>query len=441
MEANQTAKLKAPMLRTLITRLKELRSDLSGNALVLVGLGLPVLIGSVGYGVDTAQWYLWKRELQHSVDQAAIAAAWALSDEDSASTYRTRALQEYNANIAITDDFDTTPVIALVDYAGGTDNAVVVTATATKTLPFSGLIMHRGAKISARAQASFAEGSNYNACLVALATETGVLDIGGNATVKARCGLAALSCEDDAIVIDGSATVTTDSIATCGTADVGDENQDVVTEGVQGLEDIYANLVVPDATNERTYKCAGQGNNKLASLQPGSYTGGIVAKCTTVFAPGIYVIDGGELDLAANYDVTGTNVMFVLKNGAKIKFGGNGNDNKITLTPMQAADFQGTGYEAQADDYQGILVLEDRNNNPANPGHILNGNSNSLIEGLIYTPSGTMSILGTADVAAQCLQISSYKIKILGGANLETLCPVEETTSVGSSIADVRLVA
>jgi hypothetical protein len=215
----------------------------------------------------------------------------------------------------------------------------------------------------------------------------------------------------------------------------------VISEGVQGLEDIYKDYVLPDNPTPRTVNCSGKGNNKLAALSAGTYAGGLVVKCTTVLNSGIYVIDGGVLDLSANYDVTGTNVMFVLKNGARIKFGGNGNGNSITLTPMQASDFIGTPYEANADKYQGMLVFEDRNNNPDNPGHLLNGNSNSLIEGLIYLPSGEMTVLGTADVAAQCLQISAWKLHIGGSANLETLCPTEDTTSVGHSVSEVRLVA
>ena len=165
-----------------------------------------------------------------------------------------------------------------------------------------------------------------------------------------------------------------------------------------------------------------------------------MVSCTTRLASGIYVIDGGTLDLAANYNVTGTGVMFVLKNGATLKLGGSGNGNSINLTPMSSANFAGTDYAAQADDLAGILIFEDRESNPTQD-HILNGNSNTLAEGLIYLPKGNLRVNGTADVAAQCLQISAYTIEVLGSAFLETLCPVDEATEVGSSLADVRLVA
>lgn len=417
-----------------------LRENCSGNALIIVASGMPVLIGGAGFAVDTAQWYMWKRELQHAVDQAAYAGAWARSNPDSQDTYQTRALQEYQANVAKVDGFDAQPTIALADYAGGTDNSVTVTSTASKVLPFSNYFTGGAATIRATAQASFAEGLSYNACLISLREDGTGTAIGGNSTVRARCGLAALSCSEDAIVIDGSSDVTTDSIAACGTVNIDDADlEDVVAEGVRGLEDIYADLEPPTNDTPRNYRCTGNGRNRQASIQPGTYSS-LVMACDTVLASGIYVIDGGTLDLTHNSELTGNGVMFVLKNGATLKLGGSGNSNAINLTPPTAADFAGTAYASVADDLAGILIFEDRNND-ASQTHIFNGNSNSLIEGLIYLPDGDLRVNGTADVAAQCLQISAYTIDIRGGAFLETLCPIDEATEVGNSVADVRLVA
>jgi len=425
--------------------LRKFRKHEQANTTLMLAFGMPALIGGTGLAVDVAQWYMWKSELQHSADQAAIAAAWALANPDAKDTYEARAVQEFDANQKITADFTTQPTVQLANFADGVANSVVVTATATKSLPFSSFLTHSPAVIRVKAQASFAEGGEYNACLVATSEEGTGLDIGGNAYVDAQCGLAALSCDEDAVEIDGSATVKTDSIATCGTASVPPENEDAVTENVKGLTDVYKDLQAPDNPTQKTYSCksSGTGKNKteLASLTPGTYKGGLVVKCTTVLASGIYVIDGGVLDLSANYNVTGTNVMFVLKNGATIKFGGEGNNNKIVLTPMQEANFAGTPYADMADKYAGMLVFEDRNSDPGNQDHKLNGNSQSLIEGLIYLPKGDFTVLGTADVAAQCLQVTAYRIHIKGNASLETLCPKDKTTSVGSGTANVRLVA
>ncbi|MEZ5689383.1 MAG: pilus assembly protein TadG-related protein [Caenibius sp.] len=107
------------MVSKALNLLRRLRKCASGNALVLVGIGLPALIGATGYGVDTAQWYMWKRELQHSVDQAAIAGAWALAYDPTTDTYTTRAQQEYTANLNVVADFAVeTPDVALANYQG-----------------------------------------------------------------------------------------------------------------------------------------------------------------------------------------------------------------------------------------------------------------------------------------------------------------------------------
>lgn len=418
----------------------QLSANLSGNATLLVALGMPALIGGAGFAVDTAQWYMWKRELQHSVDQAAYAGALALAHQDSKANYETRASQEYQTNLDKVKDFASSPSISIANYAAGVDNSVIVSATATKSLPFSSFLTGSAATIRATAQASFAPGGNYQACLIALAENGTSLDIGGNATVSAKCGLAALSCSDDAVVIDASATVDTDSIITCGKATVPEDNEDVVTEGATGLKDIYSDLSPPTDDRPRAYSCSGKGNNKQASLQAGTYPG-LVVSCTTVLNPGIYVIDGGLLDLAANYNITGLGVAFILKNGARLKLGGNGNGNRISLTPPSSSFYEGTVYAEDANRLADILIFEDRNSQVPEPGHQLNGNSNSLIEGLMYFPNGTLTVNGTANVTAQCLQISAYKIKVLGNAKLETLCPLDSTTSVGNSTASVRMVA
>ncbi len=65
------------MIRTIRKTIRDLKSNTSGNALMLVGIGLPAFIGSAGLAVDAAQWYQWKRELQFAVDQGALAGAYA----------------------------------------------------------------------------------------------------------------------------------------------------------------------------------------------------------------------------------------------------------------------------------------------------------------------------------------------------------------------------
>src|SRR3546814_8221732 len=61
--------------------LRSVGKDRRGNVLVLTAAALPVMIGGAGLGVDVTQWYLWQRELQMSVDTAALAGAYSRSEE------------------------------------------------------------------------------------------------------------------------------------------------------------------------------------------------------------------------------------------------------------------------------------------------------------------------------------------------------------------------
>ena len=121
------------MLASIRRTLSQLKANTSGNAMLLVALGMPVLIGGSGLAVDTAEWYMWKRELQYAVDQSALAGAWARSDDATANTYTARARTEYAANVATVSEIDTTPNVSLADYNGGNANSVVVSATAASS--------------------------------------------------------------------------------------------------------------------------------------------------------------------------------------------------------------------------------------------------------------------------------------------------------------------
>lgn len=436
-------------MRSLKTWLRNLSGDRSGNTAILVAVGMPALIASAGLGVDVSQWFLWKSELQQATDQAALAAAWSRAKNETYHTSQVRGTQDFENNLTATKDFASAPSFTLANWSNGSNNSVVVTATASTSLPFTSIILKRPVTISVHSQATFASGSEFKACLRATADTGTSFTIGGNANVQAKCGLSALSCSrnDDpdsskrmnALEIDDSATVATDSIAVCGTASVPPALQGVLYEGENNLSDPFFNLAPPTNDTPQEYSCS-KGGSKKATPQPGTYSE-FVVKCTTTMAKGIYVIDGGTLDLSGNFNVTGTGVMFVLKNGATLKLGGEGvNTNTITLTPMEAGDFINLGYDVTlADNYANMLIFEDRNNNPQSD-HTINGNANSLFKGTIYLPAGTAKLNGTSELSSTCLQISAKYIHILGSAQLDTQCPSALTDTTGYSTGKVSLV-
>ena len=529
---------------TMLNKLKRLatnlRRDASGNTMLLFALGMPVFIGGTGFAVDISQWYMWKRELQYAVDQAAIAGAWARTNEATLSTYQTRAQQEYDANVSMVDDFDTTPAIGLANYSGGTNNSVAVSGSATRQLPFSSFLTGSSATITAYAQASFAQGVSFTSCLIAVDEDAdGAITLAGNSVLTAGCGMAALSDSDTAITVSGNPDVDAGWILARGGIDdwLEANTDDEIHEHLDGLYDPYADLSPPNPVESqvaRTYACSngststradrtvqaqvnytywrgpntgsvsaysystpkpstttsstqtnvsisngttagsstattttwaqmgGGGQNKIwekkitttttttsnvvistiaagASLQPGTYST-IDVRCTTTFAPGVYIIDGGELNVNAQYQVTGSSVMFVLKNGAGIQINGGAD---INLTAIQASDLMARGISAaDANALAGMLVFEDRQSSGAQR-NVVNGNANTVLNGTIYLPVSNLTFSGTASVTSQCLMIAANTITLTGTANMTSFCPAgsSEDTVVANEASTVKLVA
>ncbi len=244
-------------IRTLMGRLSR---NLGGNAMMLVALGLPALIGSGGLAVDVAQWFIWKRELQFAVDQAAIAGAWARADSTTINNYDARALQEYTANLEVTKGFaDASPAVALVNYGAGANNAVKVTSSATKSLPFTGIFLDQGATIAVTATAVLELGGDYSGCIVALnPTEEGAFTLGGNASGNVSCGVVALSNDEDAAMVkNGTSTAQLGQLVATGGIDGEFAVNGTMHPFTAGLTNPFDDVEQPDPdpSPNRTYSC------------------------------------------------------------------------------------------------------------------------------------------------------------------------------------------
>src|SRR3546814_7958238 len=93
-------------------------------------------------------------------------------------------------------------------------------------------------------------------------------------------------------------------------------------------------------------------------LQPGTYSD-MQIKANHTFAPGIYTIDGGSLKVAAQYNLSGSGVIFVLKNGATIDINGGSNISFTAPTSDQITASPGT-YNNISSEFGGVLIFEDK---------------------------------------------------------------------------------
>ena len=246
-------------MRAISRFLKRLRDNKSGNALVMVAAGVPALIGGAGFAVDMSQWYMWKSELQYAVDQAAIAGAYARTSSETESGYQTRAQQEYSANLSVTKSFAVaTPTVSLQNWATGKSNSVVVSASATKALPFSSFLTGNATTIRVSSQASFEKGATYTACLIAVDDDaSGAITIGGSAQFIAGCGIAALSNAAQAITVTGNPTIDAGYLIAAGGIDdwFKTNTDDTILENQSGLVDPFASLTPPTNNTPRSATC------------------------------------------------------------------------------------------------------------------------------------------------------------------------------------------
>ena len=548
-------------MRAISQFFKRLRRNESGNALMIVAAGIPALIGGAGFAVDMSQWYMWKSELQYAVDQAAIAGAYARTSSETEADYATRAQQEYAANLSQTQDFAVaTASVSLQNWATGTGNSVVVTASATKSLPFSSFLTGSATTVRVRSQAAFEKGVTYTSCLIAVDEDaSGAVTIGGSAQFIAGCGIAALSNAAQAITVDGSPTIDAGWLIAAGGIDEWFKNNtdDTVLENQEGLVDPFKDLTPPTNNTPRSATCPkgkttttpitttyvadqivtrtqitygyykksgnnyvataysgsykkansdvsttqtnvtlsalppsntdvngpsnsgyqwvdGSGGNKIYQrstttitttytnphavtsggetttdpvpagalvLQPGTYSD-MTFTCDVVYTSGIYVVDGGTLTVHAQYNQTGSGVMFVLKNGAGLVINGGSN---VNLTGMSVSQLEAAGVEhAQAVKLAGMLIFEDPNSS-GNTGNKLNGNATTVLNGTVYLPKSALDIRGTAGVTSQCLMLVASTITISGNAAMESFCPANMQLSDDDAVLKtndrVRLVS
>jgi Flp pilus assembly protein TadG len=126
--------------------LSQVLRDIRGNTLILPAVGAVTLVGGAGLGVDTVQWYLWKRQLQQAVDSAALAGGQSLRQGTDSETSAKRELKR-NADTAPKITRMANPPIT-GSYTGN-GLAMEVIATIQQPLPFSSLFLRKAPTIQA----------------------------------------------------------------------------------------------------------------------------------------------------------------------------------------------------------------------------------------------------------------------------------------------------
>ncbi len=203
---------------------RKLWNDDRGNALIIAGAALPLLVGSAGLATDTIHWTLWKRELQRAADSAAIAGVYERLDTNSTETVPTVIDHDLELNnhtgkiggVAIEME-DNYPAVDYPANDGDKQNQVRVALAVRKVLPFSSMFLEEAPLIRAEATAASVPGA-AEFCVVSLETNaknTGIL-ISGNAGITMDCSFMSNSPSANSAYAKGSAEVYAKSVAAVG---------------------------------------------------------------------------------------------------------------------------------------------------------------------------------------------------------------------------------
>jgi hypothetical protein len=386
-----------PLFRRFIT-------DTAGNTAMLFSLMLPAVVGVSGLGVETGLWYFQQRQLQAAADVAAIAGAVEKRSGNEEEEITDAALKEAQLHGFFGNAYEVNTPPQSGAHTDGLAVEVELTIPADRF--FSKFFSDEQVYLSARGVAKYEVSGQ--ACMLALdPEEDGALTFTGNAmTMINGCNIMSNSLSDSALIVNGSADVTVPCALAAGGVDVDigltltqcSEPQ----SNVPPAADPFKNLPEPDVTGPCLSMPSGNG---AATLTPGRYCGGGNLRGTKTFAPGVYVIDGGNFRINSNANISGTGVTIFLTNGATVDFNGTA---KITLS----APTSGT--------YKGVLFYGDRDDEGLTSK--FNGNAQSLLTGAIYLPSQELEFLGNFSGTNGCMRLVARTIKITGSSTMNADC-------------------
>jgi hypothetical protein len=448
----------------MISFFRKLLKDRRGNALVIAGASLPLIMGSAGLASDTIQWTLWKRQLQRVADSAAMAGVYAEVAGNTVGTCSSSNIPTATSSDPVAYDIrknnhtTMTPTCTLTNPPStgsfASDSlAVKVDLSVQRQLSFSGMFLSAAPTITASATATIVPGGNYCAISLINTASTGI-SAGGNANLNLGCGMITNSISMDAAVAFGSSVVTASPVAAVGGIDASDNwgSGTVLQPFTVPQADPFASVNPPTPTGCQSFNnlTATNNNNPNQTID-------MTATGSPLTAGGTYCIkeNGGTLNIQANVTLpSGTYVLDATNlnmsnNGASLTC----HECTFILTSSTAStqpssigtvSLNGGKLDLTASEtgtYAGIMIYQDRRASQCTSNcNLVNGNANSNLQGALYFPNQQVTFTGTSGMTTNCLQLVALTLTFSGNSAINNSCP---SGSASHSFAGrkVRLVA
>jgi hypothetical protein len=404
---------------------RKIWEDKRGNALIIAGAALPLLVGSAGLATDTIQWSLWKRQLQRTADSAAIAGAYDRFQNDGATENTDGAVTHditLNHHTGITME-TSYPKVTFPNNETGKTNQVNVELAVRRPLSFSSMFMKNAPLIRVSARAATV-GSGAEFCVLSLQnnSKTG-LQATGNANITMDCGMMTNSTATNAAAGQGSASVTATTLAAAGgiqqsanwrvssyqpySPQLDDPYKDLTPE-TDDFDDCPTN---PPALNVNNSNSGGtvSGGACYSSISIGSNR-------TYTLSNGTYIVSGGGVTVQGHLNLVNATIVLTNKDPSGSATIGTFDMNANSTINATAPS---TGKWA------GMAIYQDRRaNDDAPTGNItasapnkLNGSSGNTITGIVYFPSQQVTYNGDGTGVATCTQFVAKRIYWSGSSN------------------------
>ncbi len=386
----------------IVVRLKEGFRQESGQALVLTGLSMILVICFAGLAIDVGQLRYAQRQLQSAADAAAIAGALEISY---CGTSNCAAMQNAAKTAVEENGYTVADLVTQCATSSGSGLSLAVNngpcamgsttkdpnygntsyveavVTKDKLTYFISLFGFTSVTLSARAEATV---GNDPFCLYTSTQNTGsgaanAILMNGNATLTMSCGIMDDSGSSTALLVNGSVTITSTEIAVHGGV-LNNGSTKVTPAPLTNVPAMNDPLSWLNSDKPAAGSCSSYSGG--SSVSPGTYCSGITinGNKSVTFQPGTYVL-GGNMIINGTNSISGTGVTFYFSSGSLIM---NGNSHADLVAPTTGT-------------YAGILFFQDSNDSSM---MILNGDSTSVFQGTLYLPGANLTINGNGNLAA-----------------------------------------
>jgi Flp pilus assembly protein TadG len=406
-----------------LTHFRRLVREESGQALVLAGLGMTVVVAFLAIAIDVGQLRYEQTKLQSAADAAAIAGALEIST--CGSTYACTTMQTavkqaltengFSGSVAYTNCGTPGSGLTVAVNQGpcqlgstssdpnyGNSNYVEVVVSYPQPTYFARVIGVSSVKISVRAEAGL---GNSPDCLYLSTNNTSTsanqaLLVNGSATISASCGIVDDAGGTQAAVFNGGDTIDSTGLYIHG-GDLNNGSNTLSpspTTGVTAVSDPLSYLTPPTAGScTYTNEVVNSGSGTVA-LGPGTYCGGLTinGSATVTFSSGTYIMQGNMI-VNGGDTISGSDLTFYFSSGS------------LTMNGSSSADL----VAPTTGSYAGILIYQ---NSSDSSGIILNGESNSVWQGAIYAPDANLTINGGGNLAAYTI-VDTESMTVNGGVD------------------------